>query len=394
MSLIKSLQDKILGHGGRTEAIVTGNNVTRSNVTEDHVRTALKEVRDPDLHEDIVTLGFVQNISIKPPRLDVEVRLTTPACPVKEQLKQQCEKALLSLPGITEVHVTMTAETRGKSVASDHPGAAALSEVKNIIAVASGKGGVGKSTTAVHLAFALAASGSKVGLLDADIYGPSIPLMTRPEVSGKASTNSQLIEPLDAKGVKVMSIGFFNQGNKASILRGPMAGGVIKQFLGQVHWGALDYLIIDYPPGTGDIQLTISQTAPITGAVIVTTPQELALIDVRKAMSMFETLKVPVLGVIETMSYFICDHCDKRHHIFRQGGGQKLAAENGLALLGQIPLEPSLVEWGDQGVTSLKAPTSPALQAYKTAAGALAAQVSILHAHQPEALKSFSLTWK
>jgi len=386
MSLFSTIQDKILGRG----APPTG---APSELSDAVILKALSVVRDPDLHKDIVSLGFVRNIAIKDDSVSLEVNLTTPACPVKDKLKAECETALRSIPGIKHARVTMTATTRGMPVNTTHPVSASLGRVKNIIAVASGKGGVGKSTTSVNLAYSLAANGAKVGLLDADVYGPSIPLMTRPVVPSGSATN--MVTPPDAGGVRVISIGLFNTGAKATILRGPMAGGVIKQFLSQVDWGELDYLVIDYPPGTGDIQLTISQTAPITGAVIVTTPQEVALIDVRKAISMFETLKVPVLGVVETMSYFMCDGCDKKHHIFREGGGARVAAEHGLAFLGGIPLDPLLVSSGDNGEPLAKArPDHPAAKAFQSVAGAVAAQVSILHEQNRDVLTTFSLEWK
>ena len=266
---------------------------------------------------------------------------------------------------------------------------------KNIIPVASGKGGVGKSTTAVNLAFALAQTGSKVGLLDADVYGPSIPRMVRVDAPTTGQTAGQGMVPPQAHGVKVLSAGMFVQSEQAAILRGPMAGGVVKQFLTQVQWGDLDYLILDYPPGTGDIQLTISQTAPISGAIMVTTPQDIALIDVRKAISMFKTLKVPVLGVIESMSYFVCDGCNKRHHIFRHGGGERLAREFGVALLGEIPIDPRVVVGSDEGTPEVLAhPESPVAKAYQQAAGAAAAQLSILSTQSDGALAQFSLDWK
>jgi ATP-binding protein involved in chromosome partitioning len=353
-------------------------------LSEAQVRDALKAVIDPDLHKDIVTLGFVTKVDITGSKVAVTVNLTTPACPVKEKLKTQCEEEIRKLPGVSDVHVTMTATTRGaqrSAAETTHP---MLQNVKNIVAVASGKGGVGKSTTAVNLAFALAQTGSKVGLLDADIYGPSVPRMVK--ITKAAEQQGQIIVPPEADGVKVISMGMFQTGDKAAILRGPMAGTVIKQFLTQVQWGELDYLIIDYPPGTGDIQLTISQTAPVTGAVVVTTPQEVALMDVRKAVSMFTTLKVPILGVIETMSYFVCDGCDKKHFIFRQGGGERLAREFGVALLGQIPIQPLLAESGDEG--------RPLVAPYAEAAGAVAQQLSIVNAIDDGALNQFSLVWK
>ena len=363
-------------------------------VTEAQVKAALAVVIDPDLNQDIVTLGFVRNIQLTATAVALEVNLTTPACPVKEQLKSQVEEVLKALPGMTSVTVTMTATTRAPAVSAASAINPSLHQVKNIIAVASGKGGVGKSTTAVNLAFALAKAGSKVGLLDADVYGPSIPRMVRiTKAADDAGPN--VIVPPEADGVKVLSVGMFSQAGEATILRGPMAGNVVKQFLTQVQWGELDYLIIDYPPGTGDIQLTISQTAPVTGAVLVTTPQEMSLIDVRKAISMFKTLKVPVLGVIETMSYFICDGCDKQHHIFRSGGGERLAREYGVAFLGAVPLDSRVVQHADDGqvaVTTL-AGSLPAV-AYTAAAGAVAQQLSILNSVDSGALNQFVLEWK
>jgi ATP-binding protein involved in chromosome partitioning len=378
MNLIKSMQEKILGR--------------QTSITEESVKAALSVVIDPDLGKDIVSLGFVRNVVISGQDLKLDINLTTPACPVKDAMKAQAENELKKLPNVGNISINMTATTRGQVAQAGSPIAASLGQVKNIIAVASGKGGVGKSTTAVNLAYALAARGSKVGLLDADVYGPSIPHMTKPDAP--TQSNSNLINPPLADGVKVMSIGLFAGGDKATILRGPMVSGVIKQFLTQVNWGDLDYLIIDYPPGTGDIQLTLSQTAPITGAVVVTTPQDVALIDVRKAIAMFDTMKVPVLGVVETMSYFICDGCDKKHYIFREGGGSKVAKEFGISFLGEVPLEPGVASASDKGTPAIKAqPGSPATRAYNEIAGGVASQVSIIHEAYKDALNQFSLVW-
>lgn len=364
-------------------------------VTEAAVKAALSNVIDPDLHKDIVTLGFLTKTSIDGERVAVEINLTTPACPVKEKLKTECEAELLKIPGVAKADVTMTATaTRPTATAATPVTIPSLAGVKNILAVASGKGGVGKSTSAVNLAFALAKAGAKVGLLDADVYGPSIPKMVK--ITRPASTVGETtIVPPEADGVKVISSAMFSTGDRAQILRGPMAGNVVKQFLTQVQWGELDYLVIDYPPGTGDIQLTLSQTAPITGAIIVTTPQEVALIDVRKAMDMFKTLKVPVLGVIETMSYFVCDGCDKKHFIFREGGGERLARESGIAFLGGVPLDPTVPIGSDEGKPQVVTnPDSAAARAYTDAAGAVARQVSILNAQNDGALEQFTLSWK
>lgn len=379
MSLIKTIQEKISGHFG--------------NIREESIFSALTAIVDPDLGRDIVSLGFVRNLKVSGNDVALDINLTTPACPVKDKMKAQAEEVLGKIPGIGSVKINMTATTRGQVTLSGSPIAASLGQVRNIIAVASGKGGVGKSTTAVNLAYSLAAAGSSVGLLDADIYGPSIPHMTKPDAP--AQSNSALINPPLAGSVKIMSIGLFAGGDKATILRGPMVSGVIKQFLTQVNWGELDYLIIDYPPGTGDIQLTLSQTAPVTGAVVVTTPQDVALIDVRKAIAMFDTMKVPVLGVVETMSYFLCDGCDKKHYIFREGGGQKVAREFGVSFLGEVPIESTVAGSCDQGLPLVNQhPSSRAATAYREISGAVAAQVSIIHEAYKDALNHFSLEWQ
>jgi ATP-binding protein involved in chromosome partitioning len=362
-------------------------------VSEQQINTALSVIIDPDLNKDIVSLGFVRNIEIKGTTVSLEINLTTPACPVKEVFKEKAEKALLEIPGVEKTNITMTATTRSTKADTDTR-SPALRGVKNIIAVASGKGGVGKSTTAVNLAFALRQSGAKVGLLDADVYGPSIPKMIKIDTKAEVAEGNIIVPP-ESGGIKLISVGMFNDGDKAAILRGPMAAGLIKQFLTQVAWGDLDYLIIDYPPGTGDIQLTISQTAPITGAVIVTTPQEVSLLDVRKAISMFKTLKVPVLGVIETMSYFVCDGCDKKHYLFNQGGGERLVREFGVPLLAAIPVDPAVSKGGDEGKPHVSTfPDSATAKSYKQAAGSVAQQIAILSSTDDGGLTSFSLTWK
>jgi ATP-binding protein involved in chromosome partitioning len=376
--------------GGKPEAAVAA---TPLVLDEAAVKNALKVVVDPDLDQDIVSLGFVKVVSIDAGKVHVEVNLTTPACPVKEQMKAQSEAALRALPGVQDVTVTMTATTRGGTKTAQT--APTLAGVKNIIAVAAGKGGVGKSTSAVNLAYALARTGAKVGLLDADVYGPSVPRMV--SIDTPSGAQDGMVVPPQAAGVKIVSLGMFQDGDKAAMLRGPMAGNVIKQFLTQVVWGELDYLLIDYPPGTGDIQLTISQTAPVTGAVMVTTPQEVSLLDVRKAVQLFKTMKVPVLGVIETMSWFECDSCSKQHHIFRKGGGERLARELGVSFLGGIPLDPVVAEGGDSGRPAvLQLPDSSVAKAYMAAAGTVARQLSILNAQDAEGggLKRFSMEWK
>jgi ATP-binding protein involved in chromosome partitioning len=384
MSLFGSVIDKMKG-GSKTPPV--------AGLTEETIKAALAHIIDPDLGKDIVSLGFVRNVKIDGTAVSLDINLTTPACPVKEAFKKQAEEALLKVPGLTSASVNMTATTRSAKAELDgRP--ESLKGVKNIIAVASGKGGVGKSTTAVNLAFALRRSGAKVGLLDADVYGPSIPKMVKIDTKAMMAEGNAIVPP-ESDGIKLLSCGMFNDEDKATILRGPMAAGLIKQFLTQVNWGELDYLIVDYPPGTGDIQLTLAQMAPIAGAVIVTTPQEVALLDVRKAINMFKTMKVPVLGVIETMSYFICDGCDKKHFLFSQGGGDRLMKEYGVPLLAQVPIDPRIAAGADQGKPLVvELPESVGARSYSEAAGAVAQQIAILSANDDGGLSSFSLTWK
>jgi ATP-binding protein involved in chromosome partitioning len=363
-------------------------------VTEADILKALAIVVDPDLHKDIVTLGFVRNIKIVGNDVSLDVNLTTPACPVKELLKSQCIEAISSIPGIGKIAVTMTAVSREHKAPTDSATSVSpLAHVKSIIAVASGKGGVGKSTTAINIARALAKRGAKVGVMDADVYGPSIPHVTK--VASPTEMRGNLMVPPMKDGIKMVSVSMFASAGTAQILRGPMAGNVAKQFLTQVEWGELDYLIIDYPPGTGDIQLTISQTAPVTGAIIVTTPQEMALIDVRKAISMFETLKVPVLGVIENMSYFLCDGCDKKHFIFGKGGGKKISEQYGIPLLGEIPMDQKVVEGCDNAESLFDATTlSSVAIAFQEATDRTIRELAIMQNKAVDRLDSFHLTWQ
>ena len=362
--------------------------------SEDAIKKALSKVVDPDLHVDIVTLGFVKKISIGPMgKVDLRIQLTTPACPAKDMMGKQIEEEVGAIPGVSGVNVEFTADTTRSRSKLNPDVMAALGQVKNIIAVASGKGGVGKSTSTVNLAYALADSGSKVGILDADVHGPSVPLMTG--AKDPTEVHGKMIVPPEVGGVKIISVGMFNKDGKANIMRGPMTSQIIRQFLTQISWGELDYLLIDYPPGTGDIQLTLSQMAPLSGAVLVTTPQEVALLDVRKAVEMFASTKVPILGVVETMSYFVCDGCEKRHPIFKEGGGQKVAEEHGVKLLGSIPMEMGVSECGDSGRPIVSsAPNSASAKAYREASGKVAAQLSILNSQAGEGLVSFNLDWK
>jgi len=346
-------------------------------LTNDTILEALKVVQDPDLHRNIVALGFVKNIVISGADVSLDIELTTPACPVKDDLKKQAEDVVRKLTTGT-VSITMTANVASRQAV---PTPKVLYGVRNTIAVASGKGGVGKSTVAVNIAVALAKDGARVGLIDCDIYGPSIPMMMN--ITDKPKLRDQHLEPLVKYGVKVMSIGFLVDPSQAVIWRGPMASGAVKQFISDVYWEDLDYLIFDMPPGTGDIQLTLVQTIPLTGAVIVTTPQEISLADARKGMAMFQKVNVPLLGIIENMSYFLCSHCGERENIFDQGGGRRAAAELNIPFLGEIPIDTKLRIGGDIGRPLVDSdPDSPQAKTIFAIARQLAAQVSIANLTQ------------
>jgi ATP-binding protein involved in chromosome partitioning len=353
-------------------------------LTEENILQSLKQVKDPDLHRDIVTLGFVKNLTIKGSDVKFDLQLTTPACPVRDQFIIDCDKAIrMTIEGVGKIDITMTSDVQRNTHAQKED---FLSGVKNTIAVASGKGGVGKSTVAVNLAVALAMDGAKVGLLDADVYGPSAPLMfginEKPKVSGGK------LQPLEKYGVKVMSIGFLVNPMEAVIWRGPMASGAVKQFIADVTWGDLDYLIFDMPPGTGDIQLTLVQTIPLTGAVIVTTPQDVALADAKKGLVMFNKVHVPVLGIVENMSYFICSHCGQRENIFDIGGGKRMAHELNVPFLGEIPIDTKVRVGGDIGDPIVHGePESQQGKIIQAIARQLAAQISIQYLGTPSVPK-------
>lgn len=354
------------------------NNPNTSSITDDDVRRALSTIIDPDLRRDIVALGFVKQIDIDGSSVRVNIQLTTPACPVKDQMKAAAESALRGI-GATDVRVEMTAQVTGAVGARANT---VMPRVKNTIAVASGKGGVGKSTVAANLAVSLALDGSRVGLIDADIYGPSMPLMfglanQRPMMFQNAEGERRLV-PLLAHGVKIMSIGFLIDPDQAVIWRGPMASGALKQFMAEVEWEDLDYLIFDMPPGTGDIQLTLTQTIPLSGAVVVTTPQDIALADARKGLKMFERVQVPILGIVENMSYFIAPDTGARYDIFAHGGGAAAAREMNVPFLGEIPLLMDMRIGGDEGVPFVvRNPESEHAAAIRGIARNMAAQISI-----------------
>src|SRR5689334_20582472 len=313
--------------------------------TRESALEALAKVQHPDLHQSLPELNLVDDVAVDASgKASLRLILTSPGSALKERLVGEVTGAL-TRAGATSVDVTAEVRVIGRDITSEDP----IPDVKNIVLVMSGKGGVGKSTVAANLTMALHRSGMRVGLLDADIYGPSVPTMFG--VMGRpTSADGKLIEPLERFGVKLMSIGFLLEDPKAAVVwRGPMLHGALLQFVKDVRWGKLDYLILDLPPGTGDVALTLSQRIRSTGALVVTTPQEVALQDVYKSVSMCQKVGIPVLGVIENESYFICDGCSKRHELFGQGGGQKIAEYAEAPLLGQIPIDPSVREWGDAG---------------------------------------------
>lgn len=351
-----------------------------SQLSEAVILESLAQIIDPDLHKDIVTLGFVRDIEINGGDVSFRIVLTTPACPVKEEMETQAREIVSALEGVSNVNVTMDAEVpQGRGIANN----VAIPGVKNIIAVSSGKGGVGKSTVAVNLAVALAQQGAKVGIMDADVYGPNIPMMLGTGYDQPEVANGQL-QPIEAHGVKMISMAVLVPPDKPMILRGPMLHGVVRQFLSDVNWGELDYLIVDMPPGTGDVQLSLAQLVPVQGAVLVTTPQEVSLSDVRRAVKMFETVNVPVLGVIENMSYFIAPDTGTRYDIFGTGGGQKLADEYGLNFLGQVPMGIEVRESGDKGIpVVISTPDSTQADAFRNVAEEVARHISI-EAMKPE----------
>jgi ATP-binding protein involved in chromosome partitioning len=340
----------------------------------DTVLNALRTVNDPDLHRDIVSLGFVKDLAIDGGRVAFTIELTTPACPVKDQMRDQAIAAVQAL-GAGTVDVQMTARVR--SASAPETGRPPLPGVKNVIAVGAGKGGVGKTTVAVNLALSLARCGSRVGILDGDIYGPNIPIMLG--ISTQLTTNEQRqIVPAEKYGLQVISIGFLTNDDAPIIWRGPMLHGAIQQFFKEVAWKDLDYLIIDMPPGTGDVALSLSQTVPVVGSIVVTTPQQVSLADSRRAVRMYQKLSIPTLGVVENMSFYSCPNCHHESDIFGHGGGEGLATEMGVPFLGRLPIYQPIREGSDMGVPLVVAePASAAARAFLTIAERAAAQVSI-----------------
>lgn len=345
-------------------------------VTVDQVLGSLKKVIDPELHKDIVSMGMIKDLAINDGKVAFTLELTTPACPFNSDIERDVRAAIASI-GVKDLSMRVTARVmEGRALNLDE----LLPGVKNIIAVASGKGGVGKTTVSVNLALALAKTGAKVGLLDADIYGPSVPLMLGLKAQPEVVDNK--IQPPEMAGVKVISMGFFyEQSQQAGIYRGPIVSGIVKQFLTDVNWGELDYLIIDLPPGTGDAPLTIAQTIPITGILIVTTPQDVAMNVAVKAVGMFNKLNVPIIGVVENMSYLKCPHCSEQIYIFGQGGGKKISTDFNIPFIGEIPLHQQIRAGSDTGKpTVLSEPDSFQAQSFDRAAKTIAGRISIIAA--------------
>jgi ATP-binding protein involved in chromosome partitioning len=341
-------------------------------LTEAGVLEALSTVQEPELGGSLISRNMVRDLAIDGTKVSVTIELTTPACPLRDEIQARVEAALRSI-GAEQIEVEWGAMVRR----STPMGPQMLPGVKNIIAVASGKGGVGKTTISVNLAVALARAGASVGLLDADITGPNIPMMIGAEGQPVASPSGK-ITPIEAYGVKVISIQFFLPEGQPVVWRGPLVGGAIQQFLRDVDWGELDYLVVDLPPGTSDAQLTLAQSVPLTGAVLVTTPQQVALADVAKAMAMFKKVGVPILGLVENMSGFVCAHCGEVTDVFGRGGGERFAAENGIDFLGGVPLDITVRQGADVGVPAVaQTQPGPAAVALEHVARAIAGKASV-----------------
>ncbi|RMF87244.1 MAG: iron-sulfur cluster carrier protein ApbC [Nitrospinota bacterium] len=358
-------------------------------ISEEQVRQVLRQVQEPVFQRDLVSLEMVKDIGIKGSKVSLTLELATPAHPLKEQIAAACREAVEQIEGVNEVEVALTA-----NVVPHHAGdgqQAPLPGVKNIFAIGSGKGGVGKSTVSANLALALARYGAKVGLLDGDVYGPSIPMLLGIQADEKPAIQGNQMIPLTKYGIKVMSLGLLIEEDTAVVWRGPMLGKAVQQMLHDVAWGELDYLVIDLPPGTGDVQLTLAQSVPLAGAVVVTTPQNVALLDVRRAIGMFQRVQTPLLGIIENMSYFLCPHCGQRTDIFKHGGGRVASEKLGIPFLGEIPLDPSISIGGDEGTPVVAVdPEAQQTKIYMEIAGAVALRISLLNF---EATRKPTIRW-
>jgi ATP-binding protein involved in chromosome partitioning len=351
----------------------------------DAVLNALRVVIDPDLRRDIVSLGFIKDLSLTDGDVSFAIELTTPACPVKDQLRDQASAAVRAVAGVRTVEVRMTANVR--SVSAPETGRPPLPGVKNVIAVGAGKGGVGKTTVAVNLALALARCGSRVGILDGDIYGPNVPIMLG-LTNTQLTTDGKQIVPAEKHGVQVVSMGFLTSDDAPVIWRGPMLHGAIQQFFREVAWKDLDYLIVDMPPGTGDVALSLSQTVSVVGSIVVTTPQKVSLADSLRAVKMYQKLNIPAIGIVENMSYYACPNCHHEADIFGHGGGERLATQLDVPFLGRLPIYQPIREGSDTGVPIVVSePGSVAGRAFMTVAERTAAQVSIAAHKTAEANK-------
>jgi ATP-binding protein involved in chromosome partitioning len=356
-----------------------------ATLDRDAVLNALRVVNDPDLRRDIVSLGFVKDLSLKEGHVSFTIELTTPACPVKDQLREQATAAVRALPGVGSVDVRMTANVR--SVSAPETGRPPLPGVKNIIAVGAGKGGVGKTTVAVNLALALARCGGRVGILDGDMYGPNVPIMLGLWAT-QLTTDGKQIVPAEKHGIQAVSMGFIAGDDAPVIWRGPMLHQAIQQFFRDVAWRDLDYLIVDMPPGTGDVALSLSQTVPVVGSILVTTPQRVSLADTLRAARMYQKLNIAPIGLVENMSYYACPNCHHEADIFGHGGGEKLAEQLEVPFLGRLPVYQPIREGSDSGVpVILSEPGSAAGRAFMLIAERIAAQVSILAHKTAEANK-------
>ena len=353
-----------------------------TTLTEGAIFDALRTVQEPELGRDLVTLNMVKGITIDGADVAFTIELTTPACPLKDEIERNARAALAAI-GVGEARITWGAMVRRAAPSADPQ---LLEGVKNIVAVASGKGGVGKSTVSANIAVALAQAGASVGLLDADITGPNIPLMMGLEGMPKANADNKIV-PLERYGVKVISIAFFVPDGQPIVWRGPLVGGAIQQFLRDVAWGDLDYLVVDLPPGTSDAQLTLAQAVPLSGVVLVTTPQQVAIVDVEKALAMFARMSVPVIGLVENMSSFVCPHCGEATEIFGRGGGERFAREHDVEFLGGVPLDITVRQGGDAGIPAV-AQREPGVAALALTALAktVAARVSVRAARQQPVL--------